>query len=77
LNVEAYISSGIIESYVLGLATTEEKIELELTAATFEAVKTALKMFEQMIEEEAIKHAIPPPKHLKNDLMKTLQIKYD
>ena len=74
MNIEAYISSGIIESYVLGLASVAESEELQSKVKEYEAVQTALMAFEHILENEAIKNSVAPPPQIKKRLMKTLHI---
>src|SRR5262245_36153727 len=56
-----YISSGIIESYVLGLASEEEGREFEEMCASYPELVEARNNFELALEEQARKNAVPPP----------------
>jgi anti-sigma-K factor RskA len=66
MNVREYISSGAIESYVLGLATEAERQELEALCAQYPEIAAARAGFEQMLEAQLLGDAVPPPAHLKN-----------
>jgi anti-sigma-K factor RskA len=61
LNIELYIQSGIVESYVLGLASPAEVAEFEQLMPHFPELKEALSDFEYQLELFAIDQEIPPP----------------
>ena len=61
MNIQEYISSGIVESYVLGLASTEERLEFEQLCAAHAELRQAREAFEQSLEQQAIAGATPPP----------------
>jgi hypothetical protein len=61
VNIELYIQSGIVESYVLGLATAAEVEELEQLLPHFPELKEALSDFEYQLELFAIDNEVPPP----------------
>ncbi len=73
MNVQEYISSGIVESYVLGLASAEERREFEQSCAQYPEVLKARTDFELALEKQAMENAITPPASLKEKLMLTLQ----
>jgi anti-sigma factor RsiW len=61
VNIQLYIRSGIIESYVLGLAEPAEQHEFEQLLPLYPELQDALKAFQQQVEELAARHAVPPP----------------
>ncbi|HYV54286.1 MAG TPA: anti-sigma factor [Chitinophagaceae bacterium] len=61
MNIQEYISSGIIESYVLGLASPEERVEFEKMCALHPELIEARTNFELSIEKQAFQNSIPPP----------------
>jgi len=61
LNIQQYIASGIIESYVLGLATPEEASHLERLLPFYPELQAALSDFGFQLELFAIQHEEPPP----------------
>ena len=69
MNVQDYISSGIVESYVLGLASPEEQAEFESMCKQHPQVLQARIDFEFSIERQAIQNAVPPPPALKQQIM--------
>jgi anti-sigma-K factor RskA len=73
VNVQEYISSGIIESYVLGLASPEERIELEKMCEQYPEVLQARVDFELSVEKQAMQNAIEPPAPLKERIFEKIQ----
>lgn len=73
MNTREYIESGIIESYVLGMASPEEAAELESLCLQFPEIKAALTAFEETLEKNAMANAIPPPPSIKKALLKELE----
>ncbi len=73
MNTREYIESGIIESYVLGMASPEEAAELESLCLQFPEIKEALTTFEIALEKNAMANAIPPPPSIKKALFKELE----
>jgi anti-sigma-K factor RskA len=61
LNIKEFISSGIIESYVLGLASAEEVAEVRRLAAQQKEVAEAVEYVEVKFEMLGLQNAIPPP----------------
>jgi len=64
VNIQEYISSGIVESYVLGLASPEERIEFEEMCAQHPELVEARNNFELSLEEQARKNVVPYSKAL-------------
>jgi anti-sigma-K factor RskA len=65
VNVKEYISSGIVESYVLGLATEAERLEFEAACEQYPDVLQARLQFEQALEAKLLQDAVEPPAGLK------------
>jgi anti-sigma-K factor RskA len=74
VNVKEYISSGIIESYVLGLSSAEEAEELERMCAAHSEVYQARSIFEEQLERNAILLGVQPPKKLKTLILSEIEI---
>lgn len=60
MNIQEYISSGIVESYVLGLASPEERNEFEQMCTQHPLVLQARTDFELAMEKQAMENAIAP-----------------
>ena len=73
MNIQEYISSGIIESYVLGLASPEERLEFEKICASHPEVVEARTNFELSIEKQAFENAMAPPSGSKEKIWSTIQ----
>jgi anti-sigma-K factor RskA len=65
MNVKEYISSGIIESYVMGLASETERAEFEANCAQYPEIAEARNAFELSLEEQLLNDAVPAPSFLK------------
>lgn len=73
MDIKAYIESGVIESYVLGLAGTDEVAELEMLAMLHPEIRQAIDDFAQLIQQQVLQEpAAVPPASVKEQLMLTL-----
>lgn len=68
MNIEEYISSGILESYALGLTTSEENALLECLVKTNPVVAQELRSIQEALEIVAQQQAITPPDDLKSKI---------
>ena len=68
MNIQEYISSGIVESYVLGLASNEERLEFEQLCVTNAELMQARTAFEISLEQHALSNAMPAPAGLKQKI---------
>ncbi len=73
MDIQDYIQSGIIESYVLGLASAEEASELEQLRINHKEVENAVNEFSVSLERHALEKAIPPPPDLKNKILAAIK----
>lgn len=74
MTTQEYISSGIIESYVLGLATDQERAEFERMCAAHTEVRAARDEFERNLELQSLKGAVKPPSNLRSKIFAELEI---
>jgi len=72
VNAQDYISSGIVESYVLGLASPEEQSEFERMCRQYPEVLQARMDFELAMEQQAFQNAVTPPPALKQQVMEAI-----
>lgn len=63
MNIQQYIESGILETYVMGAASEQEARELLQYKAQYPEVAAALKELELDLEMFASQMAIVPPPH--------------
>lgn len=74
MNIQEYISSGIVESYVLGLADDIDRAEFERMCAAHPEVRAARDAFEQSLEENITGHVVQPPANLKSKIFSTIDM---
>lgn len=72
MNIKEYISSGIIESYVLGLASNEERGEFEKLCAIYPELIEERDKFEAMVEQHALNNSRQPPAGAGNHLFEKI-----
>ncbi|MBE9466566.1 anti-sigma factor domain-containing protein [Dyadobacter subterraneus] len=68
MNIQAYIESGILEEYVLGTVSPQEKQEVECMSHIYPEIKEELMRTESALEQYALKYQTPPPASLKETL---------
>lgn len=73
MNTKEYISSGIIESYILGLASTEEAGILECVMKNNAEVKAAFEEVQKTLEDLATAQAVTPPDDLRTKIWNKIQ----
>lgn len=77
MDISAYIESGIIESYVLGLATEEEVAELEALAVQHPEIRLAIDAFSMHLQQNITANSIAPPAGLKQKIMDALEDEFE
>ena len=60
MNIKEYISSGVVESYVLGMLSAQEKFDFEQYCEVYPELKAARNAFELAIEKQAMENAVSP-----------------
>ncbi len=70
--ISKYLKSGMIETYVLGLATPLEAKQVEEMAAILDEVCAAINEFSQTLEQQALSSAIAPDPIIKPMLLATI-----
>jgi anti-sigma-K factor RskA len=73
VNIKEYISSGIVESYVLGLASDEERREFEQLCTQYPELVEARTQFELALEKQAMDDAVAPPAHFKDKIWSAIR----
>ncbi|WP_212006365.1 anti-sigma factor domain-containing protein [Chitinophaga sp. HK235] len=73
MDVQRYISSGILESYVFGLLPESEQGEVETVAEHYPQVKAAVQALQLDREKFVQLYAIVPPPGIKDRLLNILQ----
>jgi anti-sigma-K factor RskA len=72
VNVQEYIESGIIESYVMDLATESERAEFEQYCTQYPELVAARKDFEEKLERHASENAEHPPVGVKVKILEAI-----
>ena len=71
MNIEEYISSGILECYVLNQLNRTETEKVEALAAQHPEIMNEIHAIEEGLENYASLHGIQPPAALKNKILDT------
>ncbi|WP_161964162.1 anti-sigma factor [Chitinophaga flava] len=69
MNIQAYISSGALESYVFGLATPEVRSEVEQLRLLYPEVNAAIIQLQHEVENFVATYAVAPPAGLKDKVL--------
>lgn len=77
MNVEEYISSGILEAYALGELSEQERADVEKNLAQYPELKKELALIEEAQEELLMKAAVKPRASVKANLFATIDAQQD
>lgn len=77
MNIKEYILSGIVESYVLGLASNEDAAEFERMCAAHVEVRQARDQFELQLEKHSQENSVAPPRNIRSKIFSELEIESD
>jgi len=69
MDKERFLSSGLLEQYILGLTSSEESEEVEKYLNAFPELRTEADAMRKAIEQYALQHSVPPPPHLKRKIL--------
>ena len=72
MKTHQYLTTGILESYLLGIASDKDKEEVERVLATDSEIIDQLNELELDIEQYFLSNAVPPPPSVKEALLKRL-----
>lgn len=73
MEVQKFIESGILSVYVLGIATEEEKQEVERMAALYPEIREELESLQNAVNEYVAQYEVPVPTHLKQKVFEKIQ----
>lgn len=73
MNIEEYISSGILEAYASGLLSATERAEVEQNLVHYPELQKELAAIEAVQERFLMQSAIVPPAHVKEKLFASLE----
>jgi len=72
MNVTEYIASGILESYVLGAVSDQERREVECLSSIYPEIWQELDHLSTALEQYAQAYSVEPPASVKENLLKQL-----
>jgi len=73
VDVQRYISSGIIESYVVGLVSEQEAREVESAIAEYPEIRDAVEACRQDMERYVELYAVSPPKDIRSRILDAIE----
>ena len=74
MDVQRYISSGILESYVFGMLPEAEHNEVEAVVLQYPDIKAAVNLLQQDKERFVQLYAVAPPPGVKDRLIEIIQL---
>ena len=69
MNIQDYIASGILESFLLGHLSPDQNLEVEAMAARYPEIKQELESLERDLESLAQINAVSPTQNLKDNIL--------
>ncbi|MFD2933472.1 anti-sigma factor [Spirosoma flavum] len=72
MNVTEYIASGILESYVMGAVSDQERREVECLSSIYPDIRRELDQLSEVLESYALLHSVEPPASVKTKLLDQL-----
>ncbi|MFN0174540.1 MAG: anti-sigma factor domain-containing protein [Saprospiraceae bacterium] len=72
MDLQSFIQSGLLEAYVLGQCTAEERAQVERMATEHAEVRAELSSIEASLESYAAAHAVQPPDWIKDNIMERI-----
>lgn len=73
MDIKSYISSGIIETYVMGICTPEEKAGMEMLRSQYPELNKAIAEFENELEKNLLAHPTEPGEKTDERILQTLK----
>lgn len=68
MDIKEYISSGILEAYILGSASEQERREVECLSSIYPEIRKELDALSISIEKYAEANAVEPPSYLRDKI---------
>lgn len=72
MDIQAYIQSGVIETYVLGMASAQDVAELQRLCLEYPAIADAVEQAEKWLSDSSQALAVPVATGIKEQLLTTL-----
>lgn len=74
MDLQSFIKSGLLEAYVAGQCTDDERRQVQRMAEQYPEVRAELENIEKALEQFAQAHAVPPPPSLKNKILEQIEL---
>lgn len=74
MNVTEYISSGILEAFVVGELSDSEELEVLKFAKLHPEIRSEIEEIERVQEKIAVQIAVTPPEHIWSDLLAKVKV---
>lgn len=72
MNIQQYISSGIIEAYVLGMLSDEDRNDFESICKQYPEIAASKNDFELLLEKQLMDQSVQPPPELMENILNTI-----
>ncbi len=72
MNIQEYIESGILDTYVLGATSDQERREVDCLSSIYPEIQQEIDRLTGTMEEYALLHSVEPPADLKARIMAQL-----
>ena len=73
MNIKEFITSGILEGYVLNTVSDEDRITVERLADQYREVRAELSLIEESFKLFSEEHSLSPPLNLKDKIIAKIQ----
>lgn len=73
MNINDYISSGIVQAYVMDQINAADRQEFDRLSAQYPELVAAREAFEKNLERFAHEHAVVPPRQVKDGFLEVIQ----
>ena len=74
MDLQSFIKSGLLEAFVAGQCTDDERQQVQLMAEQHPEVRAELDKIESALEQFAQAHAVAPPSSLKNKILEQIEL---
>ncbi|QMU28823.1 anti-sigma factor [Adhaeribacter radiodurans] len=72
MDIQEYIASGVLELYATGLLPPAERLEVDRMSALYPQVQAELQAISDSLDSYAQLHAVEPPAHLKEKVLRAI-----
>ncbi len=73
MDIKKYIESGILESYVIGSISEQDRQAVECLSHIYPEIKSEILSLQSTLEQVALKDALNPPAHIKPTLVNRIK----